>query len=83
MMAALTQQEKGIICEKVKQYPVVFDKQFKGYKEKDAVTSAWNAVAKEVEIGRFLLFLRKNNQEGWIDSEAHLEPSQTSVMQFF
>ena len=28
------------------------------YREKDAVTHAWNAVAKEIEIGRFLLFSR-------------------------
>ena len=26
-MAALTLQEEGILCEKVKQYPVLFDKQ--------------------------------------------------------
>ena len=55
MMAALTLQEEGILCEKVKQYPVLFDKQLKGY------IHAWNAVAKEIEIGRFLLFSRKNN----------------------
>ena len=36
MTAALTLQEEGI-CEKVKQYPVLFDEQLKGYTEKDAV----------------------------------------------
>ena len=36
----------GILCEKVKQYPVIFDKQLKGYREKDVVTNAWNAMAK-------------------------------------
>ena len=61
MMAALTLQEQGILCEKVKQYPVLFDKQLKGYREKDVVTNTWNAVAKEIEIRRFLLFSRKNN----------------------
>ena len=59
MMAALTLREEGILCEKVK-YPVLFDKQLKGYRE-DVVTNAWNAAAKEIEIGRFLLFSRINN----------------------
>ena len=54
MMAVLTLQEQGILCEKVKQYPIRFDKQIKGYREKDVMTNAWNAVAKEIEIGRFL-----------------------------
>ena len=34
MMAALTLQEEVILQEKVKQYPVLIDKQLKGYKEK-------------------------------------------------
>ena len=83
MMAALTLQEQGILCEKVKQYPVLFDKQLKGCREKDVVTNTWNAVAKEIEIGRFLLFSHKNNEEGWIESEAPLEPNQTSAMKLF
>ena len=29
MMAALTLQEEEILCEKVKQYPVLFDEQVK------------------------------------------------------
>ena len=37
MMAALTLQEEVILREKVKQYPVLFDKQLEGYKEKDAI----------------------------------------------
>ena len=41
----------GILCEKVKQYPVLLNKQLRVYREKDVVTNAWNAVAKE----RFLL----------------------------
>ena len=51
----------GILCEKVKQYPVLLNKQLRVYREKDLVTNAWNAVAKEIETGRFLLFSRKNN----------------------
>ena len=82
MMAALILQGQGIICEKVKQYPVLFDKQLKGYRKKDVINT-WNAVAKEIEIGRFLLFSYKNNQEGWIESEAYLELSQTSAMKLF
>ena len=31
MAAALTLQEEGILCEKVKQYPVLFGKQLTGY----------------------------------------------------
>ena len=50
MMTALTLQEEEILCEKRKQYPVLFDKQLKGYREKDVVTNAWNAVAKEIEF---------------------------------
>ena len=83
MMAALILQEQGIICEKVKQYPVLFDKQLKGYRKKDVAINTWNAIAKEIEIGRFLLFSYKNNQEGWIESEAYLELSQTSAMKLF
>ena len=60
----------GILCEKVKQYPVLLNKQLRVYREKDVVTNAWNAVAKEIEIGRFLLFSRKNNLEEWIESGA-------------
>ena len=74
-MSALT-LKKEEICEKVKQNPVLFDKQFKGYREKGLVTNAWNAVTKEIEIGRFLLSLRKNNWEEWIESEVHLEPKR-------
>ena len=48
MMSAMTLQEEGILCEKVNQYPVLFNKQLKRYKEKD-VNNAWNAVAKKIK----------------------------------
>ena len=48
------------ICEKVKQLRGK-EKRMKEKREKDFVTNAWNAVAKKIEIGRFLLFSRKNN----------------------
>ena len=35
MMAAPALQEEGTFCKKVKQYPVLFGKQLKGYREKD------------------------------------------------
>ena len=47
MMVALTLQDEEI-CEKVKQYPVPFDKQLKRYWEKDVITNARNAVTKEI-----------------------------------
>ena len=37
IMAVLTLQEEGILCKKVKQYPVLSDKQLIGYREKDVV----------------------------------------------
>ena len=37
---ALTLQGEGILCKKVKQYPVFFEKQLEGYREKDVVTNA-------------------------------------------
>ena len=61
MIASTDLPRQVILCEKVKKYPVLFDKQLKGYREKDVVTNTWNAVAKEIEIGRFLLLSRKNN----------------------
>ena len=61
MMTALTLQEEWILCEKAKQYPVLFDEQLKEYREEDILTNTWNPMGKEIEIGRFLLFLRKNN----------------------
>ena len=60
MMTSLTLQEEEILCEKVKRYPVLFDKQLKGYKEKVVVANSWIVVAKEIEIGRLLLFSREN-----------------------
>ena len=57
MMAVLTLQEKGILCEKVKQYSVLFDEQLEGYREKDVVTNLWNAMAKEIEIGEVYIAL--------------------------
>ena len=83
MMAPLTLQEEEILCEKLKRYPVLFDKQLKGYKQKDVVANSWIAVPKEIETGRFLLLSYKNNEKRWIESEAQLEPCQTCTMNLF
>ena len=60
--AVLTLKEEKI-CDKTKQYQILFDKQLKGC----------CAVAKERGIGRFWLFSSKNNQKGWIESDAQLK----------
>ena len=56
MMSAMTLQEEGILCEKVNQYPVLFNKQLKRYKEKD-VNNAWNAVAKKIKNKKREVFI--------------------------
>ena len=51
----------SLLCEKVKHYPVLYDKQIKGCREKDIVSNAWNAEAKNLEFtengkNKFILF---------------------------
>ena len=33
------------LCEVVRDYPILYDKSQKGYKERDAVENAWNEVS--------------------------------------
>ena len=40
----------GLLCEKVKQYPVLYNKQMKGYREQDVVSNVWNAGARGLEF---------------------------------
>ena len=40
----------GLLCEEVRQYPLLCDKQMKEYKEKDVVSNAWNAGAIDLEF---------------------------------
>ena len=47
MISTLTLKEEGILCEKVKQYPVLFNKQLKGDREKDVMTNAWKKKKKK------------------------------------
>jgi len=59
-MAALSLQEEEMLCEKVKAFPILYDKGSKGYKEKDAVNNAWEKVSEELDFvgnGKFLLML--------------------------
>ena len=92
------------------QYLILYDKQMKGYREKDVVNNAWIAPAKDLEfiengennfillfmlylrqpiiralrrVGNFVLFSRKNNQEGQIRSQRRIEPSRSFAMQLF
>ena len=40
----------GLLCEKVKQHPVQYNKQIKVYREKDVVRNMWNAGVKYLEF---------------------------------
>lgn len=40
---SLLEEEK--LTEKIKDYPILYDKSQKGYKERDAVNNAWRDVA--------------------------------------
>lgn len=42
--------EEEILCEKVKSFPILYDKSHKGYKERDAISNAWEAVSKEIDF---------------------------------
>lgn len=46
----LSLNQEEILCEKVRSYPILYDKSHKGYKEKDAVENAWNELALELEF---------------------------------
>ena len=48
MSLSLVQVEN--LCELVRQYPILFDKSQKGYKERDAVSNAWEEVASSLEF---------------------------------
>ena len=57
---SLSLQEEEILAEKVKQFPVLYDKTVKGYKEKDIVKNAWDNVAESldfVENSKNILYL--------------------------
>ena len=48
-----------MLPEKVKHFPVLYDKQVKGYMERDVVTNAWDTVASDLEFvenGKIICF---------------------------
>ena len=49
-MATLCLQEEEMFAEKVKGFPVLYDKRVKVFKEKDAVQNAWEKVAKSLDF---------------------------------
>ena len=49
-MATLCLQEEDMLAEKVQGFPVLYDKRLKGFKEKDAVQSAWEKVAESLDF---------------------------------
>jgi len=46
----LSIQQEEILAFKVKEYPCLFDKTNKGYKEKDCVANAWKEVTDSLEF---------------------------------
>ena len=40
----------GPVCEKIKKYPVLSEKEMKGYGKKDVASYGWNARAKDQEF---------------------------------
>ena len=38
----LNLKKEELLCEKLREFPVLFDKSHKGYKEKVAVENTWN-----------------------------------------
>ena len=59
MANQLSLKEEEMLAEKVKHFPVLYDKQVKGYKERDVVTNAWDTVASDLEFvenGKIICF---------------------------
>ena len=47
---SLSIKEEEQLSEKVKEFPVLYDKTAKGYREKDAVNNAWRSVAETLDF---------------------------------
>ena len=45
---SIVQEEN--LCELIRQYPVIFDKSHKGYKEKDVGENAWQGIASALDF---------------------------------
>ena len=46
----LSLEQEEVLAFRVKEYPCLFDKTDKGYKEKDCVANAWKEVADSLEF---------------------------------
>ena len=60
-MATLCLQEEEMLAEKVKDFPVLYDKRVKGFKEKDAVQNAWEKVAESLNFAENGNFIRASS----------------------
>ena len=47
---SLSIKKEEQLSEKLKEFPVLYDKVAKGYKEKDAVNNAWRSVAETLDF---------------------------------
>ena len=47
---SLSIKEEEQLSEKVKEFPVLYDKAAKGYREKDAVNNAWRSAAETLDF---------------------------------
>ena len=59
MANQLSLKAEEILAEKVEHFPVMYDKQVKGYKERGVVTNAWDTVASDLEFvenGKIIYF---------------------------
>ena len=59
MANQLSLKVEEMLAEKVEHFPVMYDKNVKGYKERDVVTNAWDAVASDLEFlenGKIIYF---------------------------
>ena len=68
-MATLRLQEEEMLLEKVKGFPVLYDKRVRGFKEKDSVQNAWEIVAESLDFTENGNFIRaSSNWEYFEDS---------------
>ena len=54
-MATLRLQEKEMLAEKVKGFPILFDPRVKGLKEKDTAQKAWEKVAESLDFAEMVI----------------------------
>ena len=60
-MATLCLQEEEMLAEKVKGFPVLYDKGVTGFKEKDAVQNACEKVAESLDFAENGNFIRASS----------------------